>query len=41
MAEALYGIDEDLILLAKEKLPIEFIAILDNGYSKVKKLSVY
>lgn len=41
MAEALYGIDENLILIAKEKLPTEFLAILDNGYSKVKKLSVY
>lgn len=41
MAEALYGIDENLILSAKKKLPNEFIDILGNGYSKVKKLTLY
>lgn len=40
MAEALYGIDESLILLTKQKLPKEFVAILDEGYSRVKKLTL-
>lgn len=39
MAEALYGLDESLILLAKKKIPNEFIDILENGYSRVKKLT--
>lgn len=41
MAEALFGIDESLILLAKQKIPSEFITILENGYSTVKKLTLY
>lgn len=41
MAEALYGIDESLILLAKQKIPTEFTDILENGYHKVKKLTLY
>lgn len=41
MAEALYGIDESLILLIKQKLPKEFVTILDEGYSRVKKLTLY
>lgn len=40
MAEALYGIDERLILLAKEKIPDEFNDILENGYSRVKKITL-
>lgn len=38
MAEALFGIDNNLILQAKEKLPDRFINILDKGYKKIKKL---
>ena len=38
MAEALYGIDDDLILQAKEKLPERFIKILDEAYSKIQNL---
>lgn len=41
MAEALYGIDENLILLARQKIPTEFVDLLDQGYSKVKKLTLY
>lgn len=37
MAEALYGIDENLILLVKQKIPEEFTNILESGYSKIKK----
>lgn len=40
MAEALYGIDESLISLVKKKIPYEFTSILENGYSKVKKLTL-
>lgn len=40
MAEALYGIDDSLILLAKKKIPDEFTNILENGYSKLKKLTL-
>lgn len=39
MAEALFGIDENLVLLAKQKLPNEFTNILEKGYSKVKKIN--
>lgn len=38
MAEALYGIDENLILLAQKKIPDEFVDILENGYSRVRKM---
>lgn len=38
MAEALYGIDENLILLAKKKIPNEFNDILEKGYSRVKRI---
>lgn len=38
MAEALYGVDDELIALAKQKLPQEFIEILEQGYSKTKKI---
>ena len=41
MAEALYGIDENLILLAKQKIPNNFNKTLETGYSKVKKLTLY
>jgi len=38
MAEAMYGIDEKLIVDCKKKLPKEFIEIIDTGYSKIKKI---
>lgn len=41
MAEALYGIDDNLILLANKKLPDQFTDILENGYSRIKKLTFY
>jgi len=41
MAESIYGIDEDLVLLAKQKIPAEFTDILDRGYRKVKKLTLH
>ena len=37
MAEALYGIDTELIKQAKQKIPGEFTKILNKGYSKIKK----
>ena len=37
MAEVLYGIDENLILSAKKKIPNEFNDILEKGYSRVRK----
>lgn len=40
MTAALYGIDEGLILLAKQKIPGEFTNILEKGYSKVQKLTL-
>jgi len=40
MAEALYGIDNRLIIQAKRKLPQEFVDILDKGYKKIKKLTI-
>ncbi len=40
MAEALYGIDNKLIIKSKEKLPQEFTGILDKGYEKIKKLNI-
>lgn len=41
MAEALFGIDENLISLANQKLPTEFVNILEEGYSKIKKMALY
>lgn len=38
MAEALYGIEDRLIIKTKEKLPEEFVDIIYKGYRKVKKL---
>ena len=38
MAEALYGIDNYLIRIAREKIPSGFCGILDRGYSKIKCL---
>ena len=38
MAEALYGIDENLILETKAEIPNEFIKLLDKGYTRVLKL---
>jgi len=38
MAEALYGIDTDLVNLAKSKIPKEFVNKLEIGYLKIKKL---
>ena len=37
MAEALYGIDNDLIKKAKEKIPAAFVKVLENGYKKMNK----
>ena len=37
MAEALFGIDENLISEASKKIPFDFVQILDKGYSKIKK----
>lgn len=39
MAEILYGIDNETIAEAKKHIPAEFIEILNQGYSRVKKLS--
>lgn len=36
MAEALYGIDDELVLLAKQKIPKEFVNVLETGYTKMK-----
>lgn len=36
MAEALYGIDKYLIDYCKEKIPNNFIKIIESGYSKIK-----
>ena len=38
MAEALYGIDETFILLAKQKIPKEFVQKVEEGYKRVKQL---
>lgn len=37
MAEAMYGIDNSLIMQAKEKIPDAFAKKLELGYSKIKK----
>ena len=37
MSEALYGIPENLINKAKQKISKEFIEILDNAYKKINK----
>lgn len=39
MAEALYGVDDELILRARKMIPAEFTLTLDKAYSLVKKLS--
>lgn len=36
MAEAMYGVDDELIKKAKEKLPSNFVSLLDKGYQKIK-----
>ena len=38
IAEALYGIDEELIKQANRKLPEDFINKLNEGYAKIKRL---
>lgn len=38
MAEAMYGIDYNLIEKAKEKIPVEFVNKLNQGYKKIKKV---
>ena len=38
IAEALYGIDKDLIKQANKKIPNDFIKKLDEGYAKIKRL---
>ncbi len=38
MAEALYGIDNNLIEQAKQKIPESFFKTIELGYSKVLKL---
>jgi ADP-ribosylglycohydrolase len=38
MAEALYGIDENLIDRVKKIIPEEFVETLDKGYIRIKKL---
>ena len=38
IAEALYGIDENLIKAANKKLPAEFVTKLEKGYAKIKRL---
>lgn len=40
MAEAMYGIESKLIEQAKEKLPLEFITILDDAYKKIKDINI-
>lgn len=35
MAEALYGIDEELIQLAKNKIPLDFVFNLEKAYSLI------
>ncbi|MEG1559081.1 MAG: ADP-ribosylglycohydrolase family protein [Bacilli bacterium] len=37
MAEALYGIDQDIIKKAKEKIPALFVKKLELGYNKIRK----
>ena len=39
MAEALYGIDKSLVEEAVEKLPEEFVNVLDTGYRNITKLN--
>ncbi len=38
MSEAMFGIDNILINKAKEKIPNEFMGLLEQGYSKIKRL---
>lgn len=35
MAEAMYGVDNELIEVAKEKLPNNFVYVLNKGYQKI------
>lgn len=34
MAEAMYGLDNNLITFAKEKIPKNFVKVLERGYNK-------
>ena len=36
MAEAFFGVDEQLILAAKEKLPIELLQVVEKAYQRIK-----
>ena len=36
MAEAMYGVDNELIEEARKKLPSNFLYVLDRGYQKLK-----
>lgn len=38
MAEAMYGINNNLIKEVNKKIPKQFINVLEKGYSKIKKL---
>lgn len=40
MAEALYGVDSNLVMLAKQKIPKQFNDILEKGYCKIKKRTI-
>ena len=40
IAEALYRIENELLISAKNKLPEDFVNTLNKGYEKVKKLSI-
>lgn len=35
MAEAMYGVDDELIEKAKEKLPSDFVKVLEKGYKNI------
>ena len=41
MAEALYSVDSNFVLLAKQKIPKEFNDVLEKGYCKIKKRTIY
>ena len=36
MAEAMYGIDKKIIMEAQNKIPDNFVEIIDRGYQKIK-----
>lgn len=40
MAEALFGVDENLISLVNQKLPEKFVKILEEGYSRIRKITL-